>query len=161
MSSRGVHFAITASVTRRLRAADDDEELLEIVGEIEERWDKPNLFETDKAWDALMRCFGDGTLDVPDASPLELAFFAGDLLTEGDDSYVILITPSQVARAAAALARVTEAWLRERYDTLAFPGYAGKSDADFAYTWSSFQGMPEFFAAAATAKRYVIFTVDQ
>jgi len=34
------------------------------------------------------------------------------------------------------------------------------SEEDFVYTWSSFEGLPGFFARAAKAKRAVLFTTD-
>ncbi len=161
MTARGVHFAIDSAQAKRLLAAEDDEALLEIVGEIEEEWD--GAFETDKAWDALHRCFSNGTLDLGEGEPpLNLVFFGGKVLNQDDDYYVVLITPTEVSEVAAALPKVTEAWLRKRYFDLTFPDYQGeKSEEDFAYTWSSFQGMPKFFARAAKDKRHVVFTVDQ
>lgn len=146
MSSLGVHFAITAATARELRAADDVRALVE---EIEGEWELP--FETDQAWRALDLCFADD-------DALALVFFGGDALVEDDDHFVHLLGPAQVARAAEALAAVTERWLRARYDALA--DYADKSDADFAYTWSSFQGLPAFFAAVADGKMSILFTVD-
>jgi len=43
MSCLGVHFAVTASVARRLRAAEGHDAVLEIIEEIEEAWDKAHL----------------------------------------------------------------------------------------------------------------------
>jgi hypothetical protein len=63
---------------------------------------------------------------------------------------------------AISAAKVDEPWLRSRYFDVSFPNYRGeKSEEDWEYTWSNFQGLPEFFAQAANAGQYVIFTVDQ
>lgn len=164
MTCLGVHFAVPAPVAKRLAAsAGDDEALQELVGEIEDEWDAEHLFETDKAWDALHRCLSDGTLDPEGGkAPLNQVFFGGRMLNEGDDYFVVLIGASQVARVAKALAKVTEAGLRARYDRIDPGDYDGEKGAeDWRYTWESFQGLPEFFARAAREKRAVIFTVDQ
>jgi hypothetical protein len=75
---------------------------------------------------------------------------------------VVLLMPDDVREVANALSLVTKEWLRERYFSLEFPDYQGKkSDEDWEYTWSSYQGLPEFFTKAAKDGRHVIFTVDQ
>jgi hypothetical protein len=75
---------------------------------------------------------------------------------------VVLTTPDQVKEIAAALASVTEPWLRSRYFELPFPEYQGeKSEDDWEYTFSRFNGLTEFFSRAADKGRHVIFTVDQ
>jgi hypothetical protein len=162
MGSRGVHFAISEDQATRLLEAEDDDVLVEIVQEeIEEAWEL--AFESDKAWDALHRSLSDGTLDPDEGEPpLNRVFFGGKMLNEEDDYFVVLVTPAQVKELAEALAKVEEPWLRKRYFDVPFPEYQGeKSEEDWEYTWSNFQGLPEFFAKAASAGRYVIFTVDQ
>lgn len=159
MGCLGVHFAISDDDAKRLLAAEDDDELGEIVEEIEEAWE--DAFETDKAWDAMHRCFTDGTLDGGDA-PLSKVFFGARTLNTEDDYFVILATPDEVKRLATELVKVTKAWLRGRYFELAFPAYqAEKSDEDWDYTWSNFQGMPAFYRRAADAGKHVVFTVSQ
>ena len=152
---------ITAQQAKRLREAGDDDELREVVDEIEEEWD--GAFETDKAWDALHRCFSNGTLDPEEGdAPLNLVFFGGRVLNEDDTDVVVLLTPTEVKEVAAALRGVTEAWLRKRYFDLPFPDYqTEKSEEDWRYTIGQFAGLPEFFAQAAGARRHVIFTVSQ
>jgi hypothetical protein len=50
MACRGVHFAITESETTRLLSAGSDQKVLEVIqDEIEARWDKEWLYQTDKA----------------------------------------------------------------------------------------------------------------
>lgn len=162
MACRGVHFAIEAAQAERLLAAEDDEELVGIVkDEIEEAWEL--AFETDKAWDALHRCLSNGTLLSDEGEPpLNRVFFGGRTLNEGDDYFVVLVTPAEVKEIAAALAGVTEAWLRSRYFDVPFPDYQGeKSEEDWQYTLGNFEGLPEFFAHAAREGRHVIFTLDQ
>ena len=162
MRCLGVHFAIGAEEAKRLLDAEDDDQLVEIVKEeIEEAWEL--AFETDKAWDALHRCLSNGTLNSDEGEPpLNRVFFGGRTLNTEADYFVVLVTPPEVKEIAAALAKLTEDWLRERYFKVPFPDYQGeKSDEDWDYTLDHFEGLPEFFARAASGDRYVIFTVDQ
>ena len=163
MTALGVHFAITTARAEALLAAEDDDALVAIVEEIEEEWEAPFVFETDKGWDALHRCLSNGTLDPQGGEPpLNKVFLGGKMLNESDDYFVVLVTPDEVKDIAVALRSVTEEWLRVRYLALDFPDYQEqKSEEDFAYTAGSLEGLPELFAAAAGAGRYVIFTVSQ
>ena len=62
MAARGVHFAITSDQLARVLAASNDDDLMQVIEQIEEAWDKDNLAESDKAWDAIHRCLTDGSL---------------------------------------------------------------------------------------------------
>jgi hypothetical protein len=68
MGVRGVHFALTAEESSRLMETPymDDEKIMAFVQEIESRWDREWLQETDKAWDAIHRCLTDGKLEYGD-----------------------------------------------------------------------------------------------
>ena len=161
MGCRGVHFAIDEQQVERLLGAEGDDELIDVVSDIEEEWEI--AFETDKAWDALHRCLSNGTLNPNEGEPpLNRVFFGGRTLNELEDYFVVLVTPAEVKEIAEALATVTESWLRARYFDQPFADYQGeKSEEDWAYTLSSFQGLPDFYARAASEGRHVIFTVDQ
>jgi hypothetical protein len=161
MGCLGVHFAITASRAEELLAAKDDDDLLAIVDEIEEEW--AIVYETDKAWDALHRCLSNGTLNSMEGeAPLNQVFFGGNTLNTEDDYFVVLATPTQVKAISVALATVTEPWLKRRYFDVPFPGYHGeKSEEDWQYTKNNFDGLPAFYALAAAANSYVIFTVSR
>jgi hypothetical protein len=168
MTSRGVHFALSATDLRRVLAASDPDDLQELISEdIEERYlSAPKArwaFETDKAWDALHRSLTDGQL-LYESGPFPLAYavLGGRPLDVGDDYTACLTTPAQVAEVAAALPGVSRDWLRARYWSLDPLAYGSPlSDEDFEYTWSSFLGLPAFFARAAKARRAVLFTTDQ
>src|SRR5688572_10811428 len=113
MGALGVHFAIDDITAERLLAAGDDDALGDIVGEVDEAWDGERLFQTDMAWDALHRCFSDGTLDQDGGEPpLNLVFFGGTALNESADYWVVLLDHDEVTDVAAALAKVTKEWLR-------------------------------------------------
>jgi hypothetical protein len=55
MACRGVHFALIPEEAVRIDAARDDDQLMALIEETEERWDRDWLVETDKAWDATGR----------------------------------------------------------------------------------------------------------
>jgi hypothetical protein len=160
MSRLGVHFAIPAEQAERLLAAEDDDELLAIVEEIEEQWEV--TFASDKGWDALHRCLSNGTLNVEEGEPpLNRVFLGGRVLNREEAYFVVLLEPAEVVDVAAALAKVSHEWLRSRYFETPFPDYQGdKSEDDWDYARSSFVGLPEFFRSAAGKGRYVVFTVD-
>ncbi len=165
MSCLGVHFALSsADLKRVLAATGNDDALQELIHEdIEERYEDKWQFHTDKAWDALHRCLTDGRLEYESGPfPLSYAVLGGRQLYEGTDFIVSLVEPQHVQATALALEAVTKEWLRERYLLLDPDDYEGEiDDDDFEYTWANFEGLPEFFAHAARARRAVIFTADQ
>ncbi|MGE3803073.1 MAG: YfbM family protein [Gemmataceae bacterium] len=176
MACLGVHFAITrAQMEKLLRAAGNrkqgagerDEAVLDLVQDIEEKWDGKNLFETDKAWDGIHRCLTEdntprGRIDPRKGSyPLKLCIMGGTRLYAGNDYSVNLIDPGQVADLAKALKTIDEEWMRERFFRLKPKATLYAIDEDeFEYVWGNFQGLPQFFAQAAKKKRAVVFTVD-
>jgi hypothetical protein len=158
-----VFFALTAAQEAELAATRDDDEVRAFVEDVESAWDEPWLCETDKAWDAMHRCLGDGTLGCGRrASALDMAVLGGGNHYEGEEYVVVHVRPHEVAEMAAALETVSEAWLREQYDRIDPSDYQGSLDGeDFAYTWYWFLQVRDFYRRAATAGRAVIFTVDQ
>ena len=159
----GMHFAISYDQAMKLLKCRSDEELTAMVGEeIEEAATEEDSFGTDKAWDAIHRCLSNGTLDVRQGTrPLNMAIFGGNILNKGQDYFVVLLTPTEVKQVADALGQVTEEWMKKKYFDQKFPDYDEKSQEDWEYTWGSFEGLPQFFAAAAARKQHVIFTVSQ
>jgi len=165
MACRGVHFAITDEDLEALRAAESDEDLIEVIQEeIEERWEKAQGFvcETDKAWDAIHRCLTDGRLEFENGNePLSLCILGGEQLHSGDDYIVSLVLQPQLRPLADALTKITQEFMRERYFELPDDYDMAKSQEDCQYTWDWFSDLPEFFDRAEKAGRHVIFTVDQ
>ena len=119
------------------------------------------VFETDKGWDAIHRCLTDGRLEYDNGDlPLKLCILGGYQLHEGEN-YVVSVTPDeQVPDVAAALKHITRDQFRAKYDQIDGADYPDKSDEDFDYTWTMFDGMPQFWERAAKAGRAVVFTVD-
>lgn len=162
--SLGVHFALTATQLKKLRAArGDDDAVLEVTSEIEETWSSGWLAEADKAWDAMHRALSDGELTFEGGAkhaPLGLVVLGGESIVEDDDETVVLLEAKGVARAAKALSALTEQDFRERYFRLC-RGYAPEfGEQDFEYTWGNLQSVRELFVKAAKAKRAIIFTVS-
>jgi hypothetical protein len=157
VTARDAFLALAPADQWRLhRAAEDDPDgLWDLIGELEGSVPDEWQFHTDKAWDALDRCF-DG---VP---PLDRAICGGIILANDESGIVSAKAASELPALADALERVSLAWLRDRYWKLDPAEYGQPlSDEDFACTWSSFQGLPAFFRRAARARdRAVVFTVD-
>lgn len=163
--SLGVYFALSATDCRKLRAADDAETRVGLISEeLEEKYLASDRwsFQLDKSWDALHRSLTDGRLLAATGPfPLAYAVLGGESLDVGAGYTACLLTPEQVDLAATALAAVNEPWLRKRYFALDAEACGfDLTEEDFAYTWSSFEGLPSFFERAAEAKRAVLFSVD-
>lgn len=155
----GVHYAVTAKQERALLVADGDGGVGEYVEDLEETWSVDELcVDTDKAWDAIHRCLGDGTLNPSGTDyPLSHAVLGGRHLH--DEYLVVYVSAAQTGDVAAALLGVDRDWLRRRFDAINDPDYAGAhDDTDFEYTWTNFIGVRAFYQRAAAAGRAVIFT---
>jgi len=167
MACLGVFFAVTQAEAKEMRSLPDDESCLEYLQEvIEERYfsEHPEfLAETGKAWDALHRALADGELTwTGGAFPLNHAVLAGESLYTQQDYILTLKTPQQVQDIAAALTTVSEDEFRKRYFAIDPVSYElPLTEDDFAYTWYALETVRDFYDRAASAGRYVLFTVDQ
>ena len=157
MPGRGVHFAVSDPELKQLLAARGDEAVMEQIEEIEGRWDKAWLLETDGAWWAIHLA-----LTAKRAPPgLDRVVLGGRPLYKGDDYQVILVAASDVPDVAGALARLDQASFRRLYEQIDPKAYGRPLSAeDFAYTWESFVPLQKFWRQAADARRAVVFTVD-
>jgi hypothetical protein len=167
MGVRGVHFALDVAQRRRLlatleklspEAELEQESLGDVIAEFEEEWAEPWLCETDKAWDAIHRVLGDGTLDGPQPpTALSRAVLGGRSLS--GDSGPYFVTPEQVVETAQAMARVSHEWFLERFTQVCGDGdYEGPGDEDDrGYSWGNFCELRDFFDRAAKAGRAVMF----
>jgi len=163
MSARGVHFALTPALEKKILAAKSDRKMMELIEAIEEAWEKPFVVETDKAWDAIHRCLTDGTLlYVSGEYPLSHCICGGRQLYRGRDYTVSYVSRPQVKDVATALPKITKAWMRKCYDKIDPEEYneVDIGDEDFGYTWENFLDVRRFYKKAAEAGRAVIFTVD-
>lgn len=133
------------------------------------------ICQTDKAWDAIHRCLGDGTLrnrEEPSWSrlfstkraPLSLCILGGEQL-HNDSSYIVsLLTPEQVKQVAEALRPLDKDWFRARYFKIDSADYGVPgmlNEQDFEYTWVWFESVRDYYKKAAAEGRWSIFTVNQ
>jgi uncharacterized protein DUF1877 len=163
MACRGVLFAIDDDTTKRLLAAESDDDVMEIVEAIEEEWEDDFVEETDKAWDAMHRALSNGSLDPTAGSfPLNRAILGGKHLYQGENYIVALVTKDEVPAVARALAAIDDDGMRKRYREVVPSDYAAEyGDEDREYTVDNFRDVADLYARAAKAGRAVIFTVDQ
>lgn len=161
MGCLGVHFSFPAH--RGGQLWDGDEAARSFVGELEERWDRYYLQETDKAWDAIHRCLADGSLRwVGGDWPLNGAVLGGEPMYLGRDYIIMFLDDDDVAEIAGALDEVSQPWFRERFFALPAHGYEGRTgEEDFDYTWHWFELMRAFFRKTADEGRHMVFTADQ
>lgn len=167
MSCLGVHFALTEEHVKQLRRLkDDDKRLAYLQEELEEELlsgDSEWAFETDKAWDALHRALTDGELGYDNGEyPLSHVILGGECLYFEDDYLMSLKTPQQVKEIAAKLRDVGPDHVRSGYRQIDPNAYGmDLTDDDLEYTLGNFEGLGTFYARAAAADRYVLFTADQ
>jgi hypothetical protein len=163
MAARGVFFILSEQQAQALLTANDDEQVRQIVGVIEDRWDLDNLVECDKAWDAMHRLLTDGELDCGNGRyPWNQVVLGPKQLHEADDYFVSFVSPEQVRDVASALQGITQEWFAERYRSVVPSDYALEhGNDDLEYTWAWFQGVRDLYAKAAARQRAVVFTVDQ
>lgn len=169
MGCLGVYFALTETESQKLLQAEGDAAVLGVIEEIEKRWDKNWLQETDKAWDAIHRCLSDGTLRCKGKTIMEKAVLGGKQLYEGSDYIISYLTPNEVREVTGAIKDITEEWFRKKYFGLQkgflgfkFSDYAGTiNQEDFEYSWAYFTGIRDLFVKAASADRAMMFTADQ
>lgn len=155
----GRHFALDAAQVRKLRAAESVQQVVDELEESSQQW----TYDTDKAWDAIHRCLGDGSSLIPIRRvPIVLkAVLGGEDLSDDEGNYSYLVAARLTSKVAAALAPITRAWLRTRHRQLANTDYDGADDDDdFEYVWRNFVGLRRFFVRAAKAKRAVLFNVS-
>lgn len=162
MAGLGVHFALTGEESQKLLSLDDNLPVLQFVEQLEDAAGD-RAFDSGKSWDALHRCLSNGTIYYDEGEyPLNRAVLGGKHLYDGDDFVVAYVAPNEVQDVARALAPLTEADLRKRYDAIDPDDYDGEhGEADFRVTLTAFQGLRDFYKKAAAEGRAVVFTVDQ
>ena len=167
MSCLGVHFALTEEDVAALRSfSDEQDRLSHLQGDIEERYmsePKDYAAESDKSWDAMHRTLSDGKLTWDGgAFPLNHTVLGGEILYTDNDYIMSLKSPQQVMSVAAALATLTEAEFKRRYEQIDTVSYDSElTEEDFQYTWEWFQDVRKIYQRAAAEQRYVLFTADQ
>ncbi len=165
VAERGLHFALTPAQDARLlalAAAGDEAAVMADVDALEASWDAAWLCESEKAWDAIHRCFCHGKLLYEGGeAPLNQLICGGRQLVLMDEATISHVSVDEVRLVAEAAAHITREGLQQRYGQIKQRGYAHQlGEADFADAWANFQDLSAFFARAAADRRAVIFTVD-
>ena len=165
VAERGLHFALTPAQDARLLAladAGDEAAVMAEVDALEASWDAAWLCESDKAWDAIHRCFCHGQLLYEGGeAPLNQLICGGRQLVLMDEATLSHVAADAVPQLAEAAAHITREGLHQRYGQIKQRDYAHQlGEADFADAWANFQDLRAFFARAAADRRAVIFTVD-
>lgn len=158
MGSRAVHFALTPEEATQLMDTPGTDPMAFVV-EIESRWDKEWLQETDKAWDAIHRCLTNGKLEYG-STVFHKCILGADNLYDGDDYVISFLDAEEVQEVADAIRNIDREWMRKKYDAIDKKSYEDElSDEDFEYTWAWFGHLQKFFQKAASHGRAMIFTV--
>jgi|SRR5580765_676615 len=167
MGCLGAHFALDDRSMRKLRSFKSKQELLDyFIDEVEEDYFNTQsewLAETDKSWDAIHRSLTDGQFGWNNGTyPLNHVIMGGERMYDGDDYILVLKTPHQIRDVATALAPLTRKQLRQGYSLINTENCDWEpSEEDFEYVWSFFPPLQQFFARAAAAERFVVFSADQ
>lgn len=164
MGCLGVHTALDGADEANLLSLKSDEERYEfLTEEIEERYFKtPFAAESDKAWDAIHRCFDNGKLTYDASTPLRMVVLGGTPLYDEDDYIIVYKSADDVREISGALQNVTADALRRLHDQIDEREYGGRLDQQhWEYVWHWFEGVRGLYARAAEANRAVVFTADQ
>jgi Domain of unknown function (DUF1877) len=145
------HVALTAQdadMLRRLHASGEEATVLARARDL--ATSTVERLSVDQAWEPIRRCMvGDHPLG------------AGQSVFDRRDYVIKLLDAGEVTTTAAALAEVSQAWLRERFEKRTLPPNPGPvqpgRSADFAEIWEWFARLAEFFAGASRERRCVLF----
>lgn len=165
MGMRGSHYALSPAHRQELLGADSDDAKFDYLLNLGDS-DPQLTLETDKAWEALFRCFCEAgsvqeCFERPRTDPLAMVYFGGEPIS-GDVVYgpIFLLEEGDVARISAALVPVDRQWLEERFGEYAQDAYAmGGNDDDIGYTWLWLSELKSFFDRAAKSRQSVAFVL--
>ena len=159
MSGRGVLFAIDDEELEQLGNATSDAQVLTLVGQIEERWERP--CELDKAWDAIHRALTDGRLALDNGRPpLSQVIVGGTLLVSSESAIVSVKPADRVVAIAHALRGWDAARFRAAYQRIDRSDYGELDEEDLSYTLAWFERLSPFYEQAAREESAVLFSED-
>lgn len=163
MPGNGVLFALSPGENQRLLAIPEARARAAWVAhEIEERWDRDWLIETDDLWSPVHYCLWGSADYPPDGAPAEAKLIFGGMAAGVTGHYTIdYKDPELVRQIASALAKMRDDALWARAGLIERDGYAGRKgieiQSDIVHT---VHALKDFYRKAADAARAVIFTVD-
>ncbi|NUB43659.1 DUF1877 family protein [Fertoebacter nigrum] len=167
MPCLGVLFALTETEATALSALPGHVARVNHVKEVLEpaAFDghPSRLAEVDQAWDPIHRSLTDGRLANDNgAYPLNATILGGEPLHERGDYIMWLKPPGMVHDVAEALRQLSVDRLHAGYAKITPDDYGMPTSADdLSFTLQWFDGLPAFYARAAAAGDWVLFTVDQ
>jgi hypothetical protein len=160
MFGRGYLFAISEDELEEFLSTGSADARERWIGRLIEGWDARHLAEVDKAWPAIHRCLSAGPTGAPQDPSLRAALLGGIAVAASAARVASVVGREAVPRVAAALARIDEAQLRERfYDSLDQDTEAESEELEFLYTWQWFERVRDLYVSAAREGRAVLFTV--
>ncbi|MGH3704430.1 MAG: DUF1877 family protein [Agromyces sp.] len=170
---RGMSFGLDDETADRVLRAGTDEQLMEVLGDIEDRMWGDGLVlacEVDKAWDPIGCALSPQAYAGDDedwwSDPVTWparGVILGDrpLNRDLDAGLITYNDPAHVEQVADFLAGVSETNFRDAYlampDALRNPEF-GPQECDYAWEWLT--GLAEFYRSAARERRHVIFSVN-
>jgi hypothetical protein len=163
MGMRGSHYALEPKQLQELLAAKSDIAKFEYLLELEQRSPQSALT-TDKAWEALFRCFC-AAFSLPECfekartEPLAKVYFGGDPISgELDYGPIFLLNENDVVQISSALRDVDRKWIEVRFKEYAQDAYSmGNGEDDVAYVWHWFSELRLFFERAAKKQQPIAF----
>lgn len=163
MSCLGGFRAITREELDKLRAMPRADRVPDYLDEME----TVDIFDVDKAWDAIHRALTNGKLEYGNANvPGCWVILGGEVLRGdqvGEEDYIVVCkSPAMVRRVDKFLQGLTEKKFRKLYFAIDPEEYGFElSEDDFEYTWSNLEGSFPFWHSAAEKGLWVLFDVDQ
>lgn len=163
MSCLGGFRAITREELDKLRAVPRADRVPDYLDEME----TVDIFDVDKAWDAIHRALTNGKLEYGNANvPGCWVILGGEVLRgdqAGEEDYIVVCkSPAMVRRVDKFLQGLTEKKFRKLYFAIDPEEYGFElSEDDFEYTWSNLEGSFPFWHSAAEKGLWVLFDVDQ
>ena len=164
MSCLGGFRAITKEALDRLREVPRADRVPDYL---DEEMEQEDLYDLDKAWDAIHRCLTGGRLEYGNApAPGCWVILGGEVLRgdrEGGGDYIVVCkSPGQVRQVSQFLEGLTEEAFRKLYFAIDPEAYGFElSGEDFEYTWGYLADSLPFWKNAAEKGLYVLFDVDQ
>ena len=154
MTSQGCLMALGRAEAKRVFSTRDPQLLPPLMVALREELGDTNRVAACECWEALHRCFSDGTLD-PQAGepPLNLVILGGRHLYPHDDGHAVVVRPDMVGHIARALKQLPEDWLSKRLQII-------EDGADVAHKSlpAELQSVSAIYQTAADEGCCIVFT---
>jgi hypothetical protein len=158
----GYHIALSREHAKRVFANKDDASLPPLIAELlGDKALKANgqVLEVKKTWDAIHRCFTDGTLDPEGGDfPLNHVILGGKQLHKGDDYIAVVVRPDMVTFIAEGLHDLKEPDFRKSFFALGEKGYDQPiNEKEYSFVWHMVHEIRTFFEFCDEERFAVLF----